>query len=429
MQVVFEFGTTGLAAEIPDRNLVGVLGIPASRPIDEIESAVFEAVERPVGKPPLAEMARGRRKACIVVCDITRPVPSNRIVPVILRVLKEAGMLESQISILVATGTHRPNTKDELRSLLGPDTVAQVRIENHDCRDEHPFIGISPNGVPVYLNKTYLDADLRITVGMIEPHFMAGYAGGRKMVMPGVASLQSVQAWHSPRFLEHPKATNGETEGNPVHEEALAIARMAPPDFIVDCALDATKRPCAFFAGDMEAAWERGVAFVRDGVKSELVEPVDIVATSGGGYPLDLTFYQTVKGMVGALPILKPGGSIIIASECREGIGSRHFTDCLVGLASIEDFPQRIEAPDWTFVPDQWQIELFARAVRGRSIYMVNSGIPEDRLRQLFVTPQPSVEAALAQALAVHGETATVAAIPKGPYVMPIVGSSRDLST
>jgi nickel-dependent lactate racemase len=273
--------------------------------------------------------------------------------------------------------------------------------------------------VPVYLNRVYLDADLRITVGMIEPHFMAGYAGGRKMVMPGVAGLESVQAWHSPRFLEHPKATNGEVEGNPVHEESLAIARMAPPDFIVDCALDTAKRPCAFFAGDMELAWNRGVEFVKLGVRADVLEPVDIVVTSGGGYPLDLTFYQAVKGMVGALPILKPGGSIVIASECQEGIGSRHFTDCLLGLETIEDFPERIESPDWKFVPDQWQIELFARAVRGRTIFLVSSGIPQDLSGQLFVVPQPSIEAALERAFALHGASPTVAAIPKGPYVLP----------
>ena len=419
MQVVFEFGKTGLTAEIPDGNLVGVLGVPVSQPVADIEAAVTEAIGRPIGKPPLAELARGRQRACIVVCDITRPVPSARIVPVIVQALEAAGMQPSQITVLVATGTHRSNTKDELAILLGLDTVAQVRVENHNCRDDHPFLGLSPNGVPVYLNREYLVADLRITVGMIEPHFMAGYAGGRKMVMPGVAGLETVQAWHSPRFLENPKATNGEIDGNPVHEEALAIARMAPPDFIVDCALDSAKRPCAFFAGDMEMAWGQGVEFVRAQVRAELVEPVDIVVTSGGGYPLDLTFYQTVKGMVGALPILKPGGSIVIASECQEGIGSQHFTDCLIGLETIEDFPQRIESPTWRFVPDQWQIELFARAVRGRTVFLVSSGIPEDRLGRLFVTPQPTIKAALEQAFAQHGASATVAAIPKGPYVLP----------
>jgi len=419
MQVVFEFGRTGLAAEIPDANLVGVLGLPVSRPIENIEDAVSEALLHPIGKPPLAELSRGRTRACIVVCDITRPVPSARIVPVILQALEAAGIAMSQVTILIATGTHRSNTADELNALLGSETVAKVRVKNHDCRDDHPFLGMSPNGVPVHLNRVYLDADLRITVGLIEPHFMAGYAGGRKMIMPGVAGLETVQAWHSPRFLESPKATNDIIDGNPVHEEALAIARMAPPDFIVDCALDSAKRPCAFFAGDMELAWNRGVEFVRAQVRVELIEPVDIVVTSGGGYPLDLTFYQTVKGMVGALPILKPGGSIVIVSECREGIGSKHFTDCMLDLETIEDFPERIESPSWNFVPDQWQIELFARAVRGRTIFVVCSGIPEDRLRRLFVSPQTTVDAALEQAFALHGASATIAVIPKGPYVLP----------
>ena len=419
MRVAFEYGSRGIEAEIPDRNLVSVLGIPASEPLTDIEATVAEAVVKPIGKPPLVEIARGRSRVCIVVCDITRPVPSARILPVILDTLVQAGITLDLTTILIATGTHRSNEPDELARLLGEDVVAKVRVENHDCRGEHPYLGLSPNGVPVYLNSRYLDADLRITVGMIEPHFMAGYAGGRKMVMPGVAGLETVQAWHSPRFLEHPKATNGEVEGNPVHEESLAIARMAPPDFIVNCALDSAKRPCAFFSGDMEMAWAAGVEFVRGQVRAELSEAVDIVVTSGGGYPLDLTFYQAVKGMVGALPILKPGGSIVIASECHEGIGGKHFTDCLFSLDSVEDFPQRIESADWQFVPDQWQIELFARAVRGRAIFMVASGIPEDRLRRLFVVPQPSIEAAIERALALHGPDATIAAIPKGPYVLP----------
>src|ERR1019366_8534933 len=157
MRVVFEFGKTGLAAEIPDGNLVGVLGVPVSQPIADIEAAVTEAIGRPIGKPPLAELARGRQRACIVVCDITRPVPSARIIPVILRTLQAAGMEASQITILVATGTHRSNTEEELSALLGSDTVTQVRVENHDCRDDHPFLGVSPNGVPVYLNRTYHD--------------------------------------------------------------------------------------------------------------------------------------------------------------------------------------------------------------------------------------------------------------------------------
>jgi lactate racemase len=419
VRVNFDYGKTGLEAELPDDNLVGVLGMPASKPLTDVVAAVRAAIAEPIGAAPLADLAARRRRACIVVCDITRPVPTPSILPVLLEALGQAGMSPSQVTVLVATGTHRPNEGDELERLVGREALQTVRVENHFCRDEHPFVGTSPNGVPVYLNRHYLHADLRITVGMIEPHFMAGYAGGRKMVMPGVAGLASVQEWHSPRFLEHPKATNGEVEGNPVHEECLAIARMAPPDFIIDCALDSAKRPCAFFAGDMERAWEAGVTFVRRHVRAELSQPVDIVVTSGGGYPLDLTFYQAIKGMVGALPIANPGASIVIASECAEGIGNAHFAECLFSLDRIDDFPERITSPDWEFVPDQWQIELFARAARDRTIYMVCTGIKPEVLGRLFVNPQPTIEAALDAAFAVHGQSATLAAIPKGPYVLP----------
>jgi hypothetical protein len=282
-------------------------------------------------------------------------------------------------------------------------------------------LGVSPNGVPILLNRHYVNADLKITVGMIEPHFMAGYAGGRKMVMPGVAGLKSVQAWHSPRFLEHPLATNGSVKGNPVHDEALWITQQCPPDFIVDVALDKHKRIAKVFAGDLVEAWFTGVAFVSENNTADMDEPVDVVITTTGGYPLDLTFYQTVKGMVGALPALKPGGTVIIASACSEGIGNHHFRDTIFACPDIHQFLAQIEDPDWKVVADQWQVEELAKAVRHHQVALKCDGIPPETVERLFVKPIESVEAEIQACIRKYGPGTKIVVIPKGPYVIPRV--------
>jgi nickel-dependent lactate racemase len=387
MKVRLDYGRDGLEVELPEANVVGVLSLRNPPFLPDPVPAIDAALASPIAAKPLAELAKGRRNACIVICDITRPVPNPVILPRMLRALEQGGIAPEAVTVLVATGTHRPNLGDELRRLVGDEVSARCRVVNHYCEadEDHVDLGVSPHGVPIRLNRVYLEADLKITSGMIEPHFMAGYAGGRKMVMPGIAAMKTVQAWHSPRFLEHPNATMGITEGNPVHEEALAIARCARPDFILDVALDVQKRICAAFGGDMEAAWEAGVAFVSETVFDTVDAPVDVVVTTAGGYPLDLTFYQTVKGMVGALPILKPGGTIVIASAMAEGVGNEHFREALLRVEDICAFPETIQRPDWTFVGDQWQIEELAKAVRQARVSIVSDGIPSETLSRVFL--------------------------------------------
>jgi lactate racemase len=330
---------------------------------------VEAALASPIGTPSLAELARGRQDACIVICDITRPVPNRTLLPPVLRTLEDSGIRRDRITILIATGTHRPNLGAELDELVGPDIAATYRVVNHDSKDPaaQRDLGTSPNGVPVRLDKTYCDADLKLTIGLIEPHFMAGYSGGRKLIMPGIAAFETVQRWHCPRFLEHPLATNGMVEGNPVHAESLAIARLVPPDMILDVTLDEANRITGVFAGELEAAWHAGVAFAAQHVRAAAPEPADIVVTSCAGYPLDATFYQAVKGMVGAMPVTRPGGTILITSECGEGIGSADFTRALLEAGDLEAFVQHISQPD-VFVPEEWQVEELAKAARHAEI-------------------------------------------------------------
>ncbi len=423
MKVWLEYGKTGLEAELPDANLVAVLGLNTPPPVENPESAVLDGLRNPIGTPALCELARGRQDACIVVCDVTRPVPNAVLLPSILAELEAGGISSDRVTILVATGTHRPNVGDELVGMLGNEVVEKCRVVNHVCTDaeSHRYLGTTENAVPVWIDRTYLDADVKITVGLIEPHFMAGYSGGRKLVMPGIVALETVQAWHSPRFLEHPKATSGVVDGNPVHEESLRIAKMARPDMIADVTLDEKNQITGVFAGELEAAWREGVRFAESAARASVPEAVDIVVTTCAGAPLDATFYQAVKGMVGALPIVKPGGSIVIAASCSEGVGGADFTRTLLETDDLGQFIEDIQRPDWKFIPDQWEVEELARAALRNEVYCVCEGIPRETLGKLFVTPADSVESGIAMALAKHGPNATIAAIPKGPYVIPYI--------
>ncbi len=419
MRVRLEYGRTGLEVELPADRVVRKLAYKNAVPLADPDGVLASVLERPSGAPPLAELARGRRDACILICDITRPVPNERILRPVLATLEAAGIPRERILILVATGLHRPNTPEELVEMVGAEIAASYRIENHDGQRlaDHTYLGESPRGVPIWIDSRYVQADLKITTGLIEPHLMAGYSGGRKLICPGIAALETVKVWHSPAFLEHPKADCGILVGNPVHEENTWIGRKAGCDFIVNVVIDAERRPLKFVAGDMIAAFEEGVEFVRGVVRDTVEEPVDIVVTCGAGYPLDTTFYQSVKGMTGALPIVKEGGTIILAASMSEGIGSPQFQQLFREHRSLEDFLQRILGRDY-FVMDQWQLEELAKVRRKCRVKIVTDGLPRSTIDGLFVESAASVEAAVADSLAEYGPGATIAVIPKGPYVL-----------
>ncbi len=419
MRVHLEYGRTGLDVELPDANVVGQLQYRPAEPLSDPDAAVCASLAEPIGTRPLAELARGRRDACVVISDVTRPVHNSVLLPPILETLEASGIPRDKILILVATGMHRPNVGDELLEMVGRFVFDNYRIENHHgpMRDEHTYLGESPRGLPVWIDTRYVNADLKITTGLIEPHFMAGFSGGRKLICPGLAGLDTVQQWHGPDFLEHPNAQNGCLEGNPVHEENTAIGRMAGCDFIVNVVIDAKRRILRVVAGDMIQAHLEGVAFARGPVTASLPEPVDIVVTTSAGYPLDATFYQCVKGMVTALPVVKPGGTIILAARMSEGIGGPEFCRIFDENPTLEGFMERILSKSY-FVMDQWQLEELAKAKRHARIKVVTEGLPPETLQKLYVESAPSVESAVAEALAQYGPQATIAVIPKGPYVL-----------
>ncbi len=426
MRVRLDYGKSGIDVEFPDANVQGILAMKPSSALINAEESINLALENPIGSQPLKAVAAGKQNACIVICDITRPVPNRSLLPPIINSIIDAGIPAGQITILIATGTHRPNVGDELEYLVGQEIANSVKIVNHDCHDRSGmrWLGTSPAGVPVWLDSLYVDADLKITVGLIEPHFMAGYSGGRKLIMPGVADFETIQNWHCPNFLESPYASNGIVKNNPVHNESLAIANMARPDFIVDVTLNESNEITGVFAGDLEKAWIAGTEYAAQHVRSRAEKKADIVVTSCAGYPLDTTFYQAVKGMVGALPAVKDGGTIIIASECSEGIGSKDFTNALLAISDLQDFVTQISEPG-VFIPEEWEIEELAKAVRNNEVVCITEGIPHELLARCFVTPASSVEEAVENSIKKHGDGASILIIPRGPYVIPYVGAGN----
>jgi len=426
MRIQLDYGRTGLEVELPDDRLVGPLSIRPAAPLSDPEKAIADAIDRPIASRPLAELARGRRNACILICDVTRPVPNAAILPPLLRTLEREGIARENILILIATGLHRPNEGAELVELVGAEIAAHYRIENHRGKElgEHDFLGVTPNGVPVYLDTRYVRADLKITTGLIEPHLMAGYSGGRKVICPGIAALETVKVWHGPRFLEDPRADCGIVAGNPVHEENTRISLMAGCDFIVNVCLDGQRRTCWVGAGDMIKAWEEGVRFVEQVVKAPVDEPVDVVVTSCAGYPLDTTWYQAVKGLTGALPIVKRGGTIVLAASLTEGLGSPEFQRVMAENPDLQAFKRRILGSDY-FVMDQWQLEELAKVVERCRVKVVTQGLSPETLRKCYVEPAVSVERAVADCLEEYGPNARVAVIPKGPYVLPFISRAN----
>ncbi|QDU26021.1 hypothetical protein ETAA8_10930 [Anatilimnocola aggregata] len=419
MRVKLEYGRTGLYADLPADRVVRTLHYKDAPPLPDPVASLASVLAAPLGTRPLAELAAGKRTCCIAICDITRPVPNELILRPLLATLEASGIARENILILVATGLHRESTDEEVLEMVGSEIAANYRVENHHGqeRDEHTYLGDSPRGVPIWIDTRYVEAELKITIGLIEPHFMAGYSGGRKLICPGLAALETVKVWHGPAFLEHPRAESGSLEGNPVHEENTWIAQRAGCDFIVNVVIDAQRRPLKFVAGDMLQAFAEGVKFCSQVVHDYLPEPVEIVVTSGAGYPLDTTFYQAVKGMNGALSIIKPGGTIILCASMSEGIGSPQFQQLFRENSTLEGFMQRITGEGY-FVMDQWQLEELAKVRRKARVKVVTDGLPAETLRGLFVEWAPSIEQAVAESLAEYGPTAKVAVIPKGPYVL-----------
>jgi nickel-dependent lactate racemase len=421
MRIKFAFGQEGLTLDLPEGFRYQVLEARSAVPLADAAGEIERALDAPVAGPPLAQLARGKRSAAISVCDITRPAPNRLILPPLLARLEAAGVPREAVTLLIATGLHRPASEAEIEQICGEEVAGKYRVVNHHARElsEHRHLGTTASGTPVYIDERFVSADLHLTLGFIEPHLMLGFSGGRKLIAPGLAAEETIKVLHSPRFMRDPRAVEGSMDANPLHQELLEIARRARHDFLVDVALarGIGQRPiAAVFAGEPVAAHRRGVEFVSRVMLETLPELADAAITTAAGYPLDLTFYQAVKGITAAAHIVKRGGKILLLAECREGAGGPEFSRLLAQGEREGDFLGRIENAPVTV--DQWQLEKLALVTAKAEVLYYVPGLPRAYQEALWgkalATPQAAVEA-LTSSLAAN---ARIALIPEGPYVL-----------
>ncbi len=428
MKVEIAYGKTGLTVTLPDDADVTVIRKPVLPVPDNPGRLIAEALENPVGAPALADLARGKTSACILICDITRPVPNHLFLQPMIRTLMESGITAERITVLVATGLHRPNEGGELAELVGdPWVLDTVNVINHFARNHQDHVDLgatATRGTPVKLDRRFVEADLRIATGLVEPHFMAGYSGGRKVVAPGIAHEDTIRTFHSARFMEDPAAIQCNLAGNPLHEEQLEIVRMLGDVYGLNTIIDEHRNLIHVTFGEIIESHLASVDFVRQSTEVPVGRKFPTVVTSAAGYPLDATYYQTVKGMVTPMDILQPGGTLIIASECSQGFGSAEFKAAQQRLVELgpDAFLQTLQAKALADV-DEWQTEMQLKPMRLGSIEFYTEGLTTEELQATGVHPVPSVEGAVAAAIARAGDPA-VAVIPEGPYLVPFSRAS-----
>ncbi len=423
-RVHLEYGRQGITVRVPDPCVTHEIRKPRKTPLSDPARAVKETLDNPVGCPSLRDLARGARRACILVCDITRPVPNGLLLPPLVSELGAAGVSRNSIIILIATGLHRAAPKSEKRSIIDNRSICDsINVENHHARDDaaHVRLGETSKGTPVLLDRRFVDADIKIVTGLVEPHWMAGYSGGRKLIVPGVAHHDTIMAIHSPEVMEHPLACNCVLEGNPLYDEQLEIADMLGGDvFGVNAVIDEERRLVAVKAGRLMESHLEAVAVARKLSEIHVSRKFGTILTSAGGFPLDKTYYQTIKGMFAPLDILTPGGTIIVVSECAEGLGSQEFIEAQKLLISLgpEGFVERISHPRFNGIIDQWQTEKLAQALQKATIFLYSTNLGKKDWALTGVEKTENPEEAVVASMERSGDR-NVAVIPEGPYIIP----------
>ena len=422
MLVNLAYGRTGLEVELPD-DLTTVIEPTYVPGLPDQEGAIRNALRNPLGGgPTLRRLVKPGQTVAISVCDVTRPMPSRTVLPVLLREL--AQVPNEQVTIMIATGTHRPNTPEELDEMLGPDIARSYRIVNHSAFDAETleYVGESSSGIPVWLDKAWLAADVRITTGFVEPHFFAGFSGGPKMVAPGLAGFDTIMQLHNAERIAHPMATWGVIHGNPVHDDVRDIAAMTGVDFSVDVTINRNRKITSVYAGDLFKVHEAACRSARSTAMQQVESPFEVVVTTNSGYPLDLNLYQAVKGMSAAAKVVKEGGTIVCAAECSDGIPDHgQYKKLLTMRESPEDLLDMILA-DGHNVHDQWQVQLQAQIQMRASVFLKSGYLSPEQVREAHLTPIDSIEDTVADALRESGNGARVCVLPEGPQTIPYVG-------
>ena len=416
MKSLFFFGRNGIEVDVPDGVACREVRSRKAVAVPDETAAVNAALDFPIACEPLLELARGNKTAAISVCDITRPAPNRITLPPLLERLHQAGITPDNIIILIATGLHRAATPQEVDIIVGPEIAREYRVLSHNARarEEHRFIGETRRGTPVYVDERFVRADLHITLGFVEQHLMLGFSGGRKLIVPGLAAQETIKVIHSPKFIREPLATEGSIQGNPLHEELLECARMARHDFIVDVALTQERKIAGVFAGDPVKAHAAGVQFLEQACLEEIDEPADLVITSAAGFPLDLTFYQSVKGITAATHLAKPGGRILLVAECPEGMGSAEFARMVREMGDFAEYLDEVR--DQPVDVDRWQVEKLALAGVQNDVYFYAPGVTRVELGCMGKRAFDTLDDAVAAMLRELPGNGRVALVPEGPY-------------
>ena len=423
MQVDINYAKGNLTLNLDDRYNVTVIAKNPMPVLADPKAAIIEAINNPVGGGVLDDLAGPGKTACILICDITRPVPNGLFLPILIKRLMDQGVTASDITVLVATGLHRPNEGAELEELVGSKWVMNtVNIVNHFARDDatHTDLGkTETRGTSVLIDSRFVDADIKIATGLVEPHFMAGYSGGRKVIAPGVAHADTITTFHNAEFMENPNAINCNLIGNPLHEEQLEIVKMVGGALALNTVIDEHRQLSMVTFGEIIESHAQAVNFVKSYAEVTVPQLFKTVVTSTAGYPLDKTYYQTVKGMVGAMDILEPGGNLIIASACDEGMGSDEFVEAQKRLISQgpDGFLAEIQKKSRADI-DEWQTEMQLKPMRIGTIHLYTDGLSDEELVLTGVNIVTSVEDAIAQSVQQSGDN-RIAVIPEGPYVIP----------
>jgi nickel-dependent lactate racemase len=415
MRVQLAYGRCHLPVELPeDSTVIKPTHVPG---LQDERAAVFNALDHPVGRRPLRELIEPGSRVCIVFTDITRATPNERLIPWLLEYLTQGPTHE--VTLLNGLGTHRPNTPEELEGMLTPAVARKYRVLNHEPENpaELVQVGTMADGTPALLNRHVVNADVRIITGFIEPHFFAGFSGGPKGIMPGVAGLRTVMSNHGSRNLSQPNAAFGVIDGNPLWEELREIALRPGPSFLLNVALNEQRAITGVFAGDLIAAHRTGCEFVRASAMQRVDAPFDVVVTTNSGYPLDLNLYQGVKGMSAAARIVKPGGTIILACECSQGVpAGSGFDRILRSASSPTELLAMLATPGYSQA-EQWQAQIQA-LIQARARVLLHSSLPEDMVRAAHLEPCADISAAVRQ-LAAENPHLRVAALPQGPLTIP----------
>ena len=415
------YSKVGMELNIPDENLLAVLESKAHNYIvnKSQEQIVEESMDNPIGSIKLEELAKNKKSVVIITSYHTRPVPSRVTMPIILRRLRE-GNPDIDIKIIVATGFHRPSTREELIYKLGEEIVNNEKIIMHISTDGAAMVkaGVLPSGGDFYLNKVAFEADLLIAEGFIEPHFFAGFSGGRKSILPGIASAKTIMYNHCSEFIDSKNARTGILTDNPIHRDMVYAAKTAKLAFIVNVVIDQDKKVIASFAGDVEDAHKVGCDFVTELSKIDAT-PADIAISTNGGYPLDQNIYQSVKGMTAAEATCKEGGVIIMIAACNDGHGGQSFYDNIAEASSPSEILKRVRSVDkGDTVPDQWEFQILARILEKYTVIMVTDQCDPQMIKNMHMKHAYNFDEALKMAYEIKGNDAKVVVIPDGVSVI-----------